>query len=907
MLAEVKSLRETATAKLRRLVELQETITAAVQKRHYETAAKAVAECLDIDPDNAVAVQARRELDQLEAQAAAVVAELNAAMEGKHWRQARQQADAAAKDFPQFGYISEMRQKALAATAEEKQRVAKFVEGLADATRLLQERRLVSCRRQVDGLLQLQGQLDVVDDPDCAKTMPAARERLAALAGDLQAAEAEADELLALAREKLSQGEDEACLLLCRSVQDKNAEEVECARISAAAGEHFRALKGVKEQLRMANLYWVAGRWAEAEKAIKTVLAFQPEHAEATQLWQEVRHQRRQRRRRLAKMVLMSIVVALAAYALFVGYRFQHTRQQVKVHLAAARVAATQADWPAVMAAADKALALDEDNAEAKECRKAAQIGVMAEVLRERLATATEAKDRGDWDAALVTLGEELHREPFPGAFQVEPLKKLLTRHSALKKEVETGKWGAAVAAVAATLRERVSAAAAAQDRADWTTALVALTAERPQEPFAGAFAAEPLRGLLQQLATLEKDIRAGQRAAEIEALLSAARAAAAKQDWAAVLAAADQVLGLDANHAEAKKLRAEASRHQLRVPDGFCLAPGAGPEPYTNTGWAGAIIHEKSGIELVYIPAGTFTMGSPEGEEGRDSDEGPQHQVTLSQGFYLGKAEVTQAQWEKVTGKNPSSFQNAGAAAPVENVSWDDCQAFCQAAGSGLRLPLEAEWEYACRAGTTTAFHYGDSLDSSMANFDGNYPYGAGKKGEYRQTTIAVGQFKPNAWGLYDMIGNVWEWCQDKYETYPAGSVTLAQPAGPAGRGLDDGAGRVLRGGGWGNGARYCRSAYRVGDGRTTATGTTVSAWRAPRRQFSRSFPTGLLSYELRRAPGSELRSRRQARARRGESPRGSPGGGSPLAGADFTKKGRDVQSRTFTVTIHDNGVGTA
>jgi sulfatase modifying factor 1 len=621
LLAEVKSLKETATAKLRRLVELQETITAAVQKRHYETAAKAVVECLEIDPDNAVAAQARRELDQLEAQAAAVVAELNAAMEGKHWRQARQQADAAAKDFPQFGYISGVRQKALAAAAEEKQRVAKFTEGLADATRLLQERRLVSCRRQVDDLLQLQGKLDVVDDPDCAKIMPAARERLAALAGDLQAAEAEAEELLAQAREKLSQGEDEACLLLCKSVQDRNAEDVECAGISAAAGEHFRAFKGAMEQLRMANLYWVAGRVSEAEKAIKTVLAFQPEHAEATQLWQEIRNQRRQRRRHLAKMVLMSIVVALAAYALFVGYRFQHTRQQVKVHLASATAAVAKQDWPAVAAAVDKALKLDQQNAQTKKF----------------------------WEETVPYL------------------------------------------------------------------------------------------------------------------------------PW--------------------------------RVPEGFRLAPGAGPEPYTNTGWAAAIIHEKSGIELVYIPAGTFTMGSPQGEEGRDGDEGPQHQVTLSQGFYLGKTEVTQAQWEKVTGQNPSDFQNAGPTAPVENVSWDDCQAFCEAAGSGLRLPMEAEWEYACRAGTTTAFHYGDSLHASMANFDGNYPYGEGKKGENRKSTIAVGQFNPNAWGLYDMHGNVWEWCHDWYGDYPAGAVR--DPRGP-----DSGANRVLRGGCWNYYAGDCRSAFRFGLG---------------------------------------------------------------------------------------------
>lgn len=246
------------------------------------------------------------------------------------------------------------------------------------------------------------------------------------------------------------------------------------------------------------------------------------------------------------------------------------------------------------------------------------------------------------------------------------------------------------------------------------------------------------------------------------------------------------------------------------RIPPGFQAAPDTRPEPYTKTGLAQSIIHEATGIELVYIPAGHSMMGSPKTEQEAAAglrrewvEDEVQHQVTISQGFYMGKYEVTQAQWQKLMGNNPSYFQNAGMDAPVEQVSWDDCQEFCRKAGSGLRLPTEAEWEYACRAGTTTAFHYGDSLDATMANFNGNYPYGRGVKGAYRETTMPVGQFKPNAWGLYDMHGNVWEWCQDWYGPYPTGAITDSKGPGSERH-------RVVRGGGWATIASGCRSATR-------------------------------------------------------------------------------------------------
>ncbi|MBO1047720.1 MAG: SUMF1/EgtB/PvdO family nonheme iron enzyme [Dolichospermum sp. DEX182a] len=220
--------------------------------------------------------------------------------------------------------------------------------------------------------------------------------------------------------------------------------------------------------------------------------------------------------------------------------------------------------------------------------------------------------------------------------------------------------------------------------------------------------------------------------------------------------------------------------------------------------------------LEMVAIPGGTFIMGSPENEEDRSSDESPQHQVTVPS-FFMGKYPVTQKQWRAVAalGKvnidlesDPSYFK--GDNLPVERVSWNDAQEFCarlsRMANKTYRLPAEAEWEYACRGGTTTPFYCGETISTDLANYNGNYTYGQGQKGQYREKTTEVGIFPANPFGLYDMCGNVWEWCEDKWhETYINAPID-----GTAWTSLSSEL-RLLRGGSWVYYPRLCRSAYRL------------------------------------------------------------------------------------------------
>ncbi len=229
----------------------------------------------------------------------------------------------------------------------------------------------------------------------------------------------------------------------------------------------------------------------------------------------------------------------------------------------------------------------------------------------------------------------------------------------------------------------------------------------------------------------------------------------------------------------------------------------------------------DKSG-RYVLINGGGFTMGSPDSEFLREKDES-QHKVTVS-GFYMGKYHVTQKEYAELMGRNPSEFKRENA--PVENVTWYDAVEYCNAlsvkegftpayalngravtwnkSANGYRLPTEAEWEYAARAGTVTPFYTGENITVKQANWYGTYPYKDGESGEARQRTLDAGSFAPNPWGLYDMSGNVWEWCWDWYGQYDA--QAQINPSGP-----EEGVYKVHRGGGWNDFGRHLRLAYRA------------------------------------------------------------------------------------------------
>ncbi|MDP8235913.1 MAG: formylglycine-generating enzyme family protein [Candidatus Erginobacter occultus] len=290
--------------------------------------------------------------------------------------------------------------------------------------------------------------------------------------------------------------------------------------------------------------------------------------------------------------------------------------------------------------------------------------------------------------------------------------------------------------------------------------------------------------------ATTRREIESLKRKTDYQSNLYRAEYFERNRDWPAAAAAAEAAInsGWEENSAAGAIL--ERSRKQLGPQRGEAI-----------------ILDLSAGVkmELVWIEAGDFLMGSADGEKGRYPDEGPQHRVEISRGFWMGKHEVTQEQYQEIMKSNPSDFQ--GGNLPVERVSWDNALLFCEnlnqsppaetPEGYKFRLPTEAEWEYACRADSQTEYHFG----SDRGQLD-DYAWSSANS---RSKANPVGHKKPNAWGLHDMHGNVWEWCRDWYDSGYYNADSSPDPSGPP-----PSSSRVLRGGSWLNGPRDLRSANR-------------------------------------------------------------------------------------------------
>lgn len=299
------------------------------------------------------------------------------------------------------------------------------------------------------------------------------------------------------------------------------------------------------------------------------------------------------------------------------------------------------------------------------------------------------------------------------------------------------------------------------------------------------------------ELAQQEKEIRQQELLLlEISDLLKKAELAIKSKDYYTARDLSEEILEIDASHHRASRIFiiADEEIEKIEILENKRKRAGERRE------------FEVKGVKfgVRYCPPGTFLMGSPETEEGRLEDE-VQREVALTRGFWIMETEVNQELWEAVMILHVSRFR--GKNLPLTDLGWNYAVMFCNKlssiTGKTWTLPTEAEWEYACRAGTDTPFSFGDKLDFSLANFDGNHPYGGGRKGIYLGRPAPVGSYVPNQWGIYDMHGNVWEWCQDFYADYDMDD--LIDPSGSA-----KGTYRVIRGGGWYDRGRFLRSATR-------------------------------------------------------------------------------------------------
>jgi formylglycine-generating enzyme required for sulfatase activity len=302
----------------------------------------------------------------------------------------------------------------------------------------------------------------------------------------------------------------------------------------------------------------------------------------------------------------------------------------------------------------------------------------------------------------------------------------------------------------------------------------------------------------------------------ECTVLVDGARAAIADGRWRATIhLLADTEATIKVSARDAAGNEAEPLQHALRGEPAFTKVEWAQPEPDSKRVAIGdrmypSVVRDPwTNQRMVLVPAGEFTMGSPASEAERGDDE-TAHRCVIGKAFWLGETEVTQDLWSRTMGGNPS--QHRGDMNPVDSVSWDDCQRFLETlrggTKTGYRLPSEAEWEYACRAGSDAPFAFGVAITSEQVNFDGSRPYAGSGKSQNRRQVLPAHSLSANAFGLFDMHGNVYEWCEDVYAPYPG--TGTEEPARGDGK-------RVVRGGAWASMASGCRSAFRFSQDRWT------------------------------------------------------------------------------------------
>jgi formylglycine-generating enzyme required for sulfatase activity len=423
--------------------------------------------------------------------------------------------------------------------------------------------------------------------------------------------------------------------------------------------------------------------------------------------------------------------------------------------------------------------------AEAKEGRTRALLGMSAAEAKKAEAGGRAERALELWETLRQAL-EEVGRDTRPAQAEIERLARMIA--SNLKEEAEKRELAGDLDGALSLLKK----AAAVSLKAD------------PE-------------------GKTNRNIRAEQeRLRKLKARLAEVAKREAQKDWAGALENLRRAKELSRNPEELRKteqrLQAkkqkweEEWRKKLTAPPGLWWKPTAEQTAYAIKAEQPVYMKNSLGMRLVLIPPGEFIMGSPSFEVGRGNYES-QHPVKLTRGLHMSSTEVTQAQYRTLLGKDPSHFR--GRLRPVEKVTWRRAHRFCQkltekeresgriGPKDSYRLPTEAEWEYACRAGTTTPFHFGQTISTDQANYDGNYPYESGSKGLYREQTTVVGSFPANRWGLYDMHGNVREWCLDRYGDYPRGPIE--NPRGPG-----KGAHRILRGGSWFDKPDECRAAMR-------------------------------------------------------------------------------------------------